>query len=62
VLAETADEMVDAVVGLLGDPARRAELGRRARAYVERHHSPDAYAYRLESTYREAVDLHRTRR
>jgi glycosyltransferase involved in cell wall biosynthesis len=61
-LAETADETVDAVVTLLEDPARRAELGRCARLYVERHHSPEAYAHRLEATYREAVEMHRARR
>jgi sugar transferase (PEP-CTERM/EpsH1 system associated) len=38
---ETADdprEFADRVIALLRDPVRRAEAGRRARSYVERHH------------------------
>jgi sugar transferase (PEP-CTERM/EpsH1 system associated) len=39
--ASTADEWAEAVVGLLGDPARRAELGAAGRRFVEEHHHWD---------------------
>lgn len=39
--AETADEWVDAVCGLLADPGRRRELGTAGRRYVEHHHHWD---------------------
>ncbi|HYH46617.1 MAG TPA: glycosyltransferase, partial [Thermoanaerobaculia bacterium] len=38
VLADTPAEMVQALAALAGDPARRAELGRRGRALVERRY------------------------
>lgn len=39
--AETPAEWADAVCGLLGDPARRAELGAAGRRFVETHHHWD---------------------
>lgn len=39
--AATADEWAAAVVGLLGDPRRRAELGAAGRRFVEDHHHWD---------------------
>ena len=39
--AESADEWVAAVCGLLADPARRRELGAAGRRYVEAHHHWD---------------------
>lgn len=45
-----------AAAELLADGARRRELGRRARLFVEERHGPDAVARRLEAAYREAID------
>jgi hypothetical protein len=43
-LAPTNDfGMVDAIVGLLDDDARRAALGRDAQAHMREHYSPDAW-------------------
>ena len=41
-VAETLDAMHAAARALMADPSRRRDLGRRARAYVEAHHAPDA--------------------
>jgi polysaccharide biosynthesis protein PslH len=53
-IAETAEEQAQEITTLLADPARRRDLGRRARAFAERHHSPAAWARRLEEVYEEA--------
>jgi polysaccharide biosynthesis protein PslH len=50
-VADAAPAYAAAILGLLADPARRAELGRRGRAYVERHHSWDESVARLEACY-----------
>jgi glycosyltransferase involved in cell wall biosynthesis len=55
-LAETAEELAAATAGLLGDERARRDLGHRARDFAERHHSPAAWAERLESVYREASE------
>jgi polysaccharide biosynthesis protein PslH len=55
VVAEDLPGMVAAIAELLGDEPRRRELGRRARLFAERHHSPAAWAERLERIYAEAV-------
>ena len=39
---------------LLADERQRTELGRRAREFAERHHSPEAWVGRLEAVYEEA--------
>ena len=54
IAADTA-ELADAAVALLSDDARRAELANSARTYVERHHSPEAMARRMEAVYAEAI-------
>ncbi len=48
VTADDADAFARATARLLHDPDERRRLGDEARAYVERMHSPDAYARRLE--------------
>jgi polysaccharide biosynthesis protein PslH len=53
-IAETAKELAQESATLLADPARRRELGARARAFAEHHHSPAAWARRLEGVYEEA--------
>jgi glycosyltransferase involved in cell wall biosynthesis len=55
VIAASADEIASAVASLLSDPARRYELGRRARSYVSRHFSAQAYAERIEAIYAEMI-------
>jgi polysaccharide biosynthesis protein PslH len=53
-LADDAVGMATVIVELLEDEAARLELGRRAREFAERHHSPAAWAERLERVYEEA--------
>lgn len=57
VVADSADEIAAAVQRLLRDPSAREALGERGRAYVSEHHSPSAYARRLERVYEEASEL-----
>jgi glycosyltransferase involved in cell wall biosynthesis len=46
-VADTLEGFVAAVSGLMADPERRREMGRRARAYVEAAHAPAAIDARL---------------
>jgi glycosyltransferase involved in cell wall biosynthesis len=48
-----------ATAELLAEPARRRRLGTEARAFAEAHHSPAAWAERLEAIYSEAATAHR---
>ena len=54
VVADEAEAIAAAAADLLEDNRGRHELGRRARAFAERHHSPAAWAARLEAVYEEA--------
>jgi glycosyltransferase involved in cell wall biosynthesis len=54
VVADTAAEIAEATAALLKDDDRRHELGRRAREFAERHHSPGAWERRLTTIYEEA--------
>lgn len=54
VIAEGAEGMAAATAALLADPERRRALGARARAFAVEHHSPSAWARRLEAVYAEA--------
>jgi glycosyltransferase involved in cell wall biosynthesis len=54
-VAEGAEQLAGATAALLGDDARRRDLGRRARSFAERHHSPEAWAERLTAVYEDAV-------
>jgi glycosyltransferase involved in cell wall biosynthesis len=54
VLAESCEEVAEATAALLEDDRRRRELGRRAREFAQRHHSPAAWAARLERVFEEA--------
>jgi glycosyltransferase involved in cell wall biosynthesis len=55
-VAENAERFAEETAALLADPPRRSELGRRARNFAEQHHSPSAWAARLEAIYEEAVE------
>jgi glycosyltransferase involved in cell wall biosynthesis len=56
-IAETGEAIAAATARLLGDDGARRELGARARQFAERHHSPSAWAARLEAVYEEAAAL-----
>jgi glycosyltransferase involved in cell wall biosynthesis len=53
-VADSEAEIAAAAVALLGDDERRLALGANARAFAERHHSPEAWAERLTAVYEEA--------
>jgi len=53
-IAAGAEEIAAASAALLTDDTRRRELARQAREFAERHHSPGAWAARLETVYEEA--------
>jgi glycosyltransferase involved in cell wall biosynthesis len=53
-VADDAEGVAAAIAGLLGDDGGRRDLGRRAREFAEHHHSPAAWAARLEAVYEEA--------
>jgi glycosyltransferase involved in cell wall biosynthesis len=53
-VADDSEGIASAIASLLGDEGERLELGRRAREFAERHHSPAAWAARLEGVYEEA--------
>jgi glycosyltransferase involved in cell wall biosynthesis len=54
-VAETSEEIATATAALLSDEGTRRLLGRRAREFAEHHHSPAAWAARLERVYEEAI-------
>jgi glycosyltransferase involved in cell wall biosynthesis len=53
-VADEAESIAALTAELLADPQRRRELGERGRAFALEHHSPAAWASRLESVYEEA--------
>jgi glycosyltransferase involved in cell wall biosynthesis len=55
-IAAGGEAIAATTAALLGDRERRHELGRRAREFADRHHSPAAWAQRLEAVYAEASD------
>lgn len=57
-VADEAGAIAGAIASLLGDDSERGRLGRRAREFAERHHSPAAWAARLETIYEEARHAH----
>jgi polysaccharide biosynthesis protein PslH len=54
-VGESEAEIAAATAALLADDARRRVLGDRARAFAERHHSPEAWAARQTAVYEEAI-------
>jgi polysaccharide biosynthesis protein PslH len=53
-IADSAEGIAAATARLLSDAGARRELGRRARRFAQAHHSPEAWADRLEGVYEEA--------
>lgn len=53
-LADGAEDFATTIATLLAEPARRRELGARARSFAEAHYSPGAWAQRLQTLYEEA--------
>jgi glycosyltransferase involved in cell wall biosynthesis len=53
-ITDDAGAIAKAIAELLGDDGGRRELARHARQFAERHHSPAAWAARLEAVYEEA--------
>ena len=58
-VAEDAGGIAAATAELLADADRRRRLGARARSFAQRHHSPEAWAKRLERSYEEAREIKR---
>jgi glycosyltransferase involved in cell wall biosynthesis len=56
-IADSGEEIAAATARLLSDESARRELGRRARQFAQAHHSPGAWAGRLETVYEEARAL-----
>jgi glycosyltransferase involved in cell wall biosynthesis len=54
----TAEAMAEALAGILRDPQRRAEMGRRARHWVFADLHPDRIRAAFEAMYRKAVQIH----
>jgi glycosyltransferase involved in cell wall biosynthesis len=59
VVADSEESMARLTAQLLADADAREQLGAAARRYVEEHHSPRAYASRLEDVYASAIDERR---
>jgi glycosyltransferase involved in cell wall biosynthesis len=55
-VSDDADGIAHETVRLLADPSLRRSLENRARRFVETHHSPEAYAGRLEKIYAGVID------
>jgi glycosyltransferase involved in cell wall biosynthesis len=60
-IAADAAGIAAAAAELLGDPERRRRLGADARRFAEAHHSPAAWAERLEAVYEETIAAHGAR-
>jgi glycosyltransferase involved in cell wall biosynthesis len=54
-IGDNSDALARAAVTLLQHADARCRLGARARAYVEKHHSPAAYVERLERVLAQAT-------
>jgi len=54
VVADDAAGLAEESASLLADSPRRRGLGERAREFALRHHSPQAWAERLEGVYEDA--------
>lgn len=59
-VGESGAEIAAATAALLADDAGRRDLGRRARDFAERHHSPAAWAARQTAVFEEAREARRS--
>ncbi len=57
IVSATPDDLPVILSRLLSDGAWRAELGRRGRAYVEKHHDARTIAKQLLEIYRELIGV-----
>jgi glycosyltransferase involved in cell wall biosynthesis len=55
IVADDADAFATAILSLLAQPARRAQIGQAGRAFVEQIHSWDAVGAQLEQYYQAAM-------
>lgn len=55
VIAQDAQHFARETAALLADAEKRRRLGRRARAFVQTHHTWAAYVERLEAVYAEVA-------
>ena len=58
ILCRTPDEWRDALLALVDDPSRRADMGERARAHVARFYSVQANGARLAAVLRHPAGVH----
>ena len=58
ILCRTPDEWRDALLALVDDPSRRADMGERARAHVARLYSVQANGARLAAVLRHPAGVH----
>lgn len=56
-IADDTASFAAATLRLLQSPAERRALGRRARAMVDAHHTPEAYARRQDAIYDELIGM-----
>lgn len=56
-IADSGEEIAAATARLLSEETARRQLGERARRFAQAHHSPGAWAGRLENVYEEARAL-----
>lgn len=61
-VGESGEEIAAATAALLENEGARRELGERARAFAERHHSPEAWAERQTAVFEEARAARRSGR
>ncbi len=54
-VAQSAGDFATAILTLLAQPVRRAEIGQAGRAYVERAHAWNAIGAQLETYYRQVI-------
>ena len=61
IVADDAQHFARETAALLADAEKRRQLGQRARAFVQAHHTWAAYVERLEAIYAEVVPNHAVR-
>jgi glycosyltransferase involved in cell wall biosynthesis len=56
IVSATPETAFEVLKGLVEDPERRAEIGRRSRAFALKWHSAEAGGRRLDAIYRALLD------